>query len=269
MDPRSLDSGRRRNWFAVRVEGRPIRAGPRALGTGHALAADRVEAYTICVGFPLLPLFPLPLVLFPGTPLPLHIFEPRYRRMLADCLRGDRRFGILFQPDDAETDLPAPGTVGCVAHVDTCADRPDGRSDILVSGVARFELQRLVSGDEPYLVGAVTMYDDLAEPSIPLETLARQVRDLFARVGRAAGVIADDRATPPELPRDAALLSFAIASLVDLDAPARQALLASRSPMDRLRSVETLLASAVDTIESHAHVHRRAKRNGHGPHPVA
>ena len=238
-------------------------------GHPNALASGRVEAYTTRVGLPHLPLFPLPLVLFPGTPLPLHIFEPRYRRMLADCLRGDRRFGILFRPEDRGTDVPAPGTVGCVAHVDSSADRPDGRSDILVTGVARFELLQLVSAGEPYLVGAVTAFDDLAEPSIPLETLARQVRDLFARVGRAAGEIADDTATPPELPRDAALLSFAIAALVDLDAPARQALLASRSPIDRLHSVQALLASAVDAIESHAHVHRRAKGNGHGPHPVA
>lgn len=221
------------------------------------------------MGLPLLPLFPLPLVLFPGTPLPLHIFEPRYRTMLADCLRGDRRFGILFQSKDRQNDAPAPGAIGCVAHVDSCTGRPDGRSDIVVTGMARFELLRLVSGNEPYLVGAVTPYDDLAEPSMPMETLARQVRDLFDRVGRAAGVIADDAATQPALPQEAALLSFAIASLLDLDAPARQALLASRSPIDRLRTVEALLASAVDSIETHAHVHRRARSNGHGPHPVA
>ena len=53
-----------------------------------------------------LPIFPLGVVLFPGTPLPLHIFEPRYRRMLADCLAGDRRFGIT--PTGATHELPDP-----------------------------------------------------------------------------------------------------------------------------------------------------------------
>ena len=64
----------------------------------------------------LLPLFPLPLVLFPGAPLPLHIFEPRYRQMLSDCIARDSRFGIIYRPED-ETDLEA-GRVGCVAQVD-------------------------------------------------------------------------------------------------------------------------------------------------------
>src|SRR6266542_2592016 len=62
-----------------------------------------------------LPLFPLNLVLFPGTPLPLHIFEPRYRQMLADCLIGDRRFGVV-QPG-GEVEAPDRGAVGCVAEV--------------------------------------------------------------------------------------------------------------------------------------------------------
>ena len=65
-----------------------------------------------------LPIFPLPLVLFPGASQPLHIFEPRYRQLLTDCLEGDRRFGIAYAAPDQQSDpAPAPGDVGCVAGV--------------------------------------------------------------------------------------------------------------------------------------------------------
>ena len=189
--------------------------------------------------------------------------------MLADCLRGDRRFGILFRSEEAGDAAPDSGAVGCVAHIDSCEALPDGRSNIIVSGVTRFALERLVSASAPYLVGAVTGYEDHPEPSDALESLGRQVRDVFARVGLAARALAEDSDSVPELPQDPALLSFAIASLVDLGAPARQALLLSRSPIDRLKQIDALLRSAVDTIESRADVHRRAKSNGRGPQPDA
>lgn len=251
-----------------------MRAGPRlgrpsCVSWAGALETHRTGTYTWDVGIPPLPLFPLPLVLFPGTPLPLHIFEPRYRRMLADCLDGDGRFGILYQAEGAGETEPAAGSVGCVARIDSCEALPDGRSNVIVSGVARFELERIVRAQAPYLVGSVRDYDDLAEPAAPLESLARQVRDVFARVGRAARALTDDSNAVPELPPDPALLSFAIASLVDLDVAARQALLLSRSPIERLRRMDTLLTSAVETIELRADVHRRAKGNGHGPQPAA
>src|SRR5205807_10370493 len=63
-----------------------------------------------------LPIFPLPIVLFPGAPQPLHIFEPRYRQLLVDCLAGDRRFGITYvpaEPAPGSEPLPHPGDVGC------------------------------------------------------------------------------------------------------------------------------------------------------------
>src|SRR6476661_265543 len=110
-----------------------------------------------------LPVFPLSVVLFPGTPLPLHIFEPRYRQMLADCLEADSRFGIVFRAEDiGETDLE-PGCVGCIAEVDDAHTLPDGRSNIVVHGVRRFSLQRFVVSAAPYRVAEVTEYDDLPE----------------------------------------------------------------------------------------------------------
>jgi Lon protease-like protein len=212
-----------------------------------------------------LPLFPLPLVLFPGVPLPLHIFEPRYRRLLVDCLEGDRQFGIVYRPDGvAERELPA-GHVGCVARVETSETLPDGRSNVLVVGLGRFVLERFVESDAPYNVGLVTDYDDEAESGAETAGLAERVRDLFGRVGRAARTLADDRDPLPELPDDPARLSFAIAAVIDLDAGRRQRLLASRSPAGRLHDLEGVLGRALGTLEQRAEVHARAKGNGRGP----
>lgn len=218
-----------------------------------------------------LPVFPLPLVLFPDAPLPLHVFEPRYRRMLADVLAGDRCFGVIFRPDGvAERDLP-PGTVGCVARVETSEPLPDGRSNVLVLGGERFALVGFAPADEaPYNVAWVHDYgDDAAESAHLARPLAARVREIFERVARAARTLTDDRDPIPELPADPARLSFAIASVVDLDATRRQRLLASRSPVGRLRDLEAVLSPTVDSLEQRALVHARARSNGAGPHAAA
>src|SRR5688500_15777539 len=211
-----------------------------------------------------LPIFPLSVVLFPGTPLPLHISEPRYREMLADCLAGDRRFGIVFVAEE-DAEGPPRGAIGCIAVIQSSDVLPDGRSNILVVGEDRFAIARLVSGERPYLLGEVVTYSDVEEPPEPLGALARQLREIFERVGRAARALADDRDPLPTLPDDPAALSFTIASLIDLDPAGRQRLLASRSPLGRLRELDALLSPAVDMLESRAIVHARAKTNGHGP----
>src|SRR3982750_2896628 len=85
-----------------------------------------------------LPLFPLPLVLFPGVPLPLHIFEPRYQRMLADIRASDSLFGLsYFDVDEAENAPPPVGHIGCVAEVTEVQSLPEGRSNIMTVGLIR------------------------------------------------------------------------------------------------------------------------------------
>jgi Lon protease-like protein len=214
-----------------------------------------------------LPLFPLPVVLFPGVMLPLHIFEPRYRRMLGDCLAEDRRFGLVFLPEGtAERELPR-GHVGCIAYIERAEELPDGRSNIAVSGEERFALARFVDSPLPYHLVEVADYADEPEPQPVLDSLAAEVRAVFERVARAARIITEDRARLPELPEEAALLAFRIASLIDIDATRRQQLLTSRSPLARLRDIEQVLTSAVDPLEKRAKVHQRAKLNGRGYGP--
>src|SRR5918912_3047491 len=101
-----------------------------------------------------LPLFPLPIVLFPGVPLPLHIFEPRYQRMLADIRASDSLFGLsYFDATESAGDSPAIGHVGCVAEVTEVQPLPDSRANILTVGLIRYHLDAYVDHGDPYLVG--------------------------------------------------------------------------------------------------------------------
>ena len=213
-----------------------------------------------------LPLFPLPLVLFPGTAIPLHIFEPRYRILLADCMETDKRFGIVRLPDGvAELEI-APGTVGCVAEVLNNETLPDGRSEIIVRGIERFALVSFVSSSHPYHVCSAVGVEDDFEIGGELEPLADRVRDVFRRVARAARTLNDEPEPLPALPDDPGILSFAIAAMIDIDLEARQALLASRSPLERLQRLDALLSAALGNIVKRAHVHTLAKSNGRGSH---
>lgn len=213
----------------------------------------------------LLPLFPLPVVLFPGVPLPLHIFEPRYRRLLAECLDGDRRFGMLYCPPGVGEESLAPGHVGCVAHIESAEQLPDGRSNIIVTGVERFVFERYVESAAPYHVGSVTEFADRAEPVALLEELAERVREIFGRVARAARTIADDSDPLPALQDDPSLLAFGLAAMIDMEAEARQKLLMSRSAGERLEEIQSLLTTALHALEPRAAAHARAKSNGRGP----
>ena len=217
----------------------------------------------------LLPLFPLPLVLFPRAPLPLHVFEPRYRQLLADCLSSDRQFGVICRPETAAEQDIEPGSVGCVARIETAEQLPDGRSNIMVSGGERFRLLRFAPEPAPYHVGEVDPYDDEPEPVAMLHPLADRLREVFQRVGRSARAIADDASPLPDLPDDPAEISFSVAQYIDLDLELKQELLASQSPADRLQKLTELLDDVVPRIEQRAARHVRARGNGQGPHVEA
>ena len=198
--------------------------------------------------------------------MPLHIFEPRYRRMVKHCIEGSRQFGMVYVAD-AGAESPASGAVGCVALIDATEDLPDGRSNITVIGQNRFEIDRLTTSDEPYLVALIREYHDLPAPvsgiaGPPVE----QVRTLFDRVARAARVLAGADQTIPTLPDDPSDLSFAIAAMLDLEGSARQELLEARSVGERLMLLERILSAALSPIEERAAAHTRAKSNGSGLH---
>lgn len=213
-----------------------------------------------------LPIFPLPLVLFPGATQPLHIFEPRYRALLADCLDTDRRFGIAYAAPDKSSDpapSPAPGDVGCVAHILTTQALPDGRSDILTTGEQRFLLLEWLATDRPYRMARVEEFADEPPPEpSEAEGLAGEVRRDFVRVIEALEQDA------PELPVDPEALSFRVAATLELEASGKLALLAIRSTTVRLRRLAALLQPLAADAERRAEIRHRARSNGKGgAHP--
>jgi Lon protease-like protein len=197
------------------------------------------------------------MVLYPGTSAPLHLFEPRYRQLLADVQRGDRQFGIVCaMPGVAERALPT-GRVGCLVTVRDVEMMPDGRANIVVHGESRFALERFVEDTAPYHVGEVSpIEDEGADAPVAVAVVADDVAANFRRVVRAVHTLNDDSAAPPELPEDPAQLAFAIAGMVDFDLAQRQALLESRSPMDRLTLVNGVLRTVLPDLELKAAMHQ-------------
>jgi Lon protease-like protein len=212
-----------------------------------------------------LALFPLPVVLFPGVPMPFHIFEPRYQRMLADVRLRDNLFGLsYFDPSASQSDAPPVGHLGCVAEITESQTLPDGRSNIMTLGLVRYRIEAYVDRGDPYLVGEASFFEDEPEDEIFLAARAKEVSGLFARIALAVRTLNDERASLPELPdTDPERLSFLIAAAMEVDADIKLEMLEMRSTSERLQRLGDLLRRAVTDYEARAQMHTVAKGNGH------
>lgn len=206
-----------------------------------------------------LPLFPLDLVLFPGELIPLHIFEPRYRQLLADALLGDGRFGITAAR------APRAGSIGTIAWVRGTDALPDGRSNIVVLGERRFVVSSLLPEDAPYLVGAVEEFGD-APASAPLPEERSELEAIAARLRQALAILSDAGAEPPAWEEDPEAFSFQAAALLEGEPESRAPLLGERQTRSRVRSLIALIPARLQAAEARAAVHVRARSNGKGHH---
>ena len=213
-----------------------------------------------------LPLFPLPVVLFPGVPLPLHIFEPRYRQMLLDIRLGKDVFGLVyFDSSASENETPPVGHIGCVAEVTETQTLPDGRSNILTLGVIRFRIESYVERGDPYLVAQVSYFEDYEEDQDFLSGPSKEVAETFTRIAQAVRTINDERATLPDISdTEPQRLSLLVAAAIEIDAEVKQELLELRSTSERLERLRSMLNVAVQGYEERARIHELAKSNGHG-----
>ena len=193
------------------------------------------------------PLFPLGLVLLPQERVPLHIFEDRYRTMIAECLDAEREFGIIWLSDEGLKDI------GCGARIDRVLERfDDGRLNILVEGTRPFRLLRRIE-DLPYPAGDVEVLDDVADGDPEAAAAARnRYADLVERV-------TDER---PEAESLEDLDAYGMAATLDVAADAKQSLLEQRSESDRLERLETLFASALERIQLVETAAERSRGNG-------
>ena len=196
---------------------------------------------------PSIPLFPLPnVVLFPNVFLPLHIFEPRYRQMVADALHGDRIIGMVLLRPGFEADYqgrPPIYAVGCAGVITHSQPLADGRYDIVLRGMQKF---RIASEDtsRPYRIGQV---EPLAEPIPAQETqpLRHQRQRLEAVLAAAIERVRAEPKFPPSVPDED--LVNALAQYLELDIVERQALLECNGVLARCRALIDLLEMKLHT----------------------
>jgi Lon protease-like protein len=203
--------------------------------------------------------------MLPNELLPLHIFEDRYRKMLKDVESEHHLIGItLFEPSEPIAERPATGTVGCVAEVREVETLPDGRSNILVLGLARYRLIDYVDAGELYLVGDVEFFEDENEDAKKLEPLADEVFELFGRMARAAFKMSGSRGTLPEIKRaDPEALSFLITAAFNFENDKKYSLLEMTSTTERLQDLREILLKTVDQMEETADIQAASRSNGH------
>lgn len=195
----------------------------------------------------LLPLFPLSTVLFPGMRLPLHIFEERYRLLIAQLREQPepRQFGVVAIRKGREVGadgVTALHDVGCVAAVRQITPHADGRFDVATVGTERFRLLR-VDDSLPYFRAEVEPLQDEAAAKKD-EALAFAVNRVQAGFRGYLNALADRGGSVisvADLPDEAVLLSYVVGAAMIIDLPERQSLLAAPTALDRLRLERSLL----------------------------
>jgi ATP-dependent Lon protease len=201
-----------------------------------------------------LPLFPLGVVLFPGAELPLHIFEERYKEMIGDVLRDKSEFGIVLASEKGMAN------VGCTAIIERILKQyPDGRMDILVRGLRRFEII-LVDEERNYLRASVAMITD-EEDGEASDLVRQRVLSGWVKL-----MMLEHGGMVEEMPSDSRPgLSFLVAqSLPDVDF--RQQLLSLPSEKERMEALAAYLPSYIEREKLTRHVRRVAPLNGHAKH---
>jgi Lon protease-like protein len=198
-----------------------------------------------------IPLFPLNVVLLPGAPLPLHIFEERYKQMVNECLESESEFGMVL------ADESGTRRVGCTARIVELVERyEDGRMLILVEGSRRFKLNNILTG-RPYYMGEIEYLEE--EPEEDVNALAEECIALLERVVEAA----TEGSVGIEIEPPYRNLSFAIAGRVEFDLETRQQILELTSEKERLQKVKELLNAAAQRLERERQAREKAQTNGH------
>lgn len=221
---------------------------------GQQIARGSLESHNSNMQEQLLPLFPLNTVLFPGTTLPLHIFEDRYQEMIGEVMEGGSEFGVVLAREQGIAN------VGCTATVEKVVRRyRDGRMDIDTVGRRRFEVL-LLNDEKSYLRAPVEFFED--EESEPAPTEIRQK----AMGAWSALRNLDDTSAGAEPSVGDPHLSFQVAQLI-ADLNFRQTMLNMRSEPERLKLLIKFLAQYIPKQSYVMRMKGTAPRNGHGRHP--
>ena len=183
-----------------------------------------------------IPLFPLPgVALFPDLPLPLHIFEPRYRAMLQDALAGSRFIGIVQVQPGQEGDPTPIFSIGCAGRIEGVAELAGGRSNIVLRGVARFHIDEELPEGRPYRVARVSpLIERVLNEEALTESLARVLHEI-GQIDEGMSLLARTDEAPK------ALVVNMLAQLLPLGDLERQSLIEAPTIDDRARLLAEIL----------------------------
>ena len=197
----------------------------------------------------LLPLFPLDVVLLPGTPLPLHIFEPRYKEMIRECIASETPFGVVRALQEGIADI------GCTAEIVTVTkEYPDGRMDLVAEGRRRFEVLQL-NEERSFLRAEILLVPD--ETVSAGEQERGRAIDLHREILSLAGAVQDLSSA------EQTQLSFHLAASLPLDLDFKQKLLTMRSEEERLRTLTRYLEELLPKLRRVSTTRQKAGGNGH------
>jgi Lon protease-like protein len=197
-----------------------------------------------------LPMFPLGTVLFPTGVLPLHIFEPRYRKLMADCLAGDREFGVVLIERGSEVGGGDVRTdIGTVAQLVATNELPDGRWYVVTVGTRRIRVLRWLD-DDPYPRADVEPWEDTAtddaassEDYAELLASARRLLALAAEMGAPAGEATTNFADDP------ALGTFQLAAAAPLGPFDKQRVLVTQGSGARCTLLRELIGDQLELLQ--------------------
>ena len=185
----------------------------------------------------------------PGELMPLHIFEPRYKDLIADCLEHEHPFVMLYADDEGAREI------GCTAVVSEVLERfDDGRINLVVEGAEVVRVTELTRG-RSYLSGTVEPAED---DRAGAEAIAQATVHLYSQIAEITGVDAD-----PELESGPQPLSYTVAARVELPAEDKQRMLEERTERGRLEVIAELLQRGLDRLAEAAALQQLAQTNGH------
>ena len=197
-----------------------------------------------------IPLFPLHTVLFPLSPLQLHIFEERYKTMISECLENERPFGVvLIQKGRDIGGAAVPFEIGCTARIIDVQKLEEGRMNLLAVGENRFRLLDYMVGEDAYMIGTVEFLEEETIPSEQVEKPVTTTAILTYRYLELLSECAGLQIPNIELPSDASSLGFYIAAIAQMPANEKQNLLTTTNPLHRLEVEQVFLEKQIKELE--------------------
>ncbi|HLE15253.1 MAG TPA: LON peptidase substrate-binding domain-containing protein, partial [Anaerolineales bacterium] len=198
-----------------------------------------------------LPLFPLHTVLFPGMPLPLHIFEVRYKEMIRFCLENRQSFGVVLirEGQEANGPLAEPYRIGCTARILEVQPQDQGSMNLITLGESRIRIHAL-SFEQPYLVGKVELFPLQEDDPAKLSQLSMKLSPLVGQYMQLLNQVEEVELDPSGLPEDPIVLAYLAAVLLQVPPMIKQDLLSIERSADFLSALKGVYRREIPLVRA-------------------